>query len=138
MPTTTAAPKLQALLTAQAEALVRRFDRDGDRRISLAEARQPVRVPCEETGNPCVTACDWTDFTCTAALAEGALRTADLDRDGLSADEMVQAALAAGDRNRDGKVSWVERWLGDMPAVTGLFQVHQRARRADKGVCPTP
>ncbi|MEB3198639.1 MAG: hypothetical protein VKP62_15690 [Candidatus Sericytochromatia bacterium] len=135
MPTIAAPAKLQALLGAQAEGLIRRFDRDGDRRISVAEAKQPVRVPCEETGNPCVTACDWTDFTCTAAIAEGALRRADRNGDGLSADEMLLAALEGGDRNRNGQLSWVERWLGDMSSVEQLFQVHQRDRRAAGGPC---
>jgi hypothetical protein len=135
MPPIAAPEKLQSIFRTQAEALVRRYDRDGDRRISVAEARQPVRVPCEETGNPCVTACDWTAFTCTAALTEGALRSADLDRDGLSAEEMVQAALARGDRNQDGKLSWVERWLGDIPSVNQLFQAHNRTRRTAGGAC---
>jgi Ca2+-binding EF-hand superfamily protein len=127
--------RLTSALQAQAAALVRRYDRNGDQRISLNEARSPVQVSCEEAGNPCVLACDWTAFSCTASIAEGSLRDADKDGNGLDADEMTQAALKRADLNHDGKVSWSEFRREGVGSITRLFQIHNRQRTAAHQTC---
>lgn len=112
----------------EANALVVRYDQDGDGRVSYREAERQRFVGSDSYSFSTRISETYVNRTTvyqetTAEFRGDALRRADRDGDGaLDASEMVEAYLEAADSNGNGDLGWWEKVGMSLSGLVSMFE----------------